>query len=77
MFSIPCRKDSAQLTSTLGTQWHATTAETDIGWTQNLFASVFVNQPIETATLKDFGTAVVKAWNDFVDPNPRTRTFAK
>jgi linoleate 10R-lipoxygenase len=42
-----------------------------------LFAEIFPNKNPEELKLSDFGRALGTKWNTLVDPNPRTRTFAK
>ncbi|KAH8099451.1 heme peroxidase [Cristinia sonorae] len=56
-------------------RWHATTAQNDIAWTEDVFKKAFNGKPFDQLELKDFVPAVSNAWKD-VDPNPRTRTFA-
>ena len=56
-------------------QWHATTAQKDVGWTEDLFRQAFGGKPFDQLQVQDFGPAVATAWQ-LVDPNPRTRTFA-
>ena len=56
-------------------QWHATTAEKDVGWTEDLFTKVFATNNFADLTLQDFGAAVGTAWSTMVDPNPKTREF--
>ena len=58
------------------TQWHATTGQEGIKWTENLFTQLFNTTDLSAVTLADFGPAVARAWTSFVDPNPRTREFA-
>lgn len=58
-------------------QWHATTAQADIKWTEDIFGMAFKDsgKPLDKLELTDFVPAVVSAWKN-VDPDPRTRTFA-
>ncbi|THH01371.1 hypothetical protein EW026_g1293 [Hermanssonia centrifuga] len=56
-------------------RWHATTAQTDIAWTEDLFKKAFNNKPFDQLDLSDFRKGLLKEWVT-VDPNPRTRTFA-
>jgi linoleate 10R-lipoxygenase len=56
-------------------RWHHTTAQKDVQWTEDLFAKLFNTTNFDTITLADFGPAVARAWETFVDPNPRTREF--
>ncbi|KAL4246560.1 hypothetical protein ABKN59_008750 [Abortiporus biennis] len=56
-------------------RWHATTAEKDVKWTDDLINGVFGNKPFDQITTQDFVPGVVSAFKT-VDPNPRTRTFA-
>ncbi|PIL31281.1 cytochrome P450 [Ganoderma sinense ZZ0214-1] len=58
-------------------RWHATTAATDIKWTEDIFSMAFKDsgKPLDKLELTDFVPAVVSAWKN-VDPDPRTRTFA-
>ena len=58
-------------------QWHPTTAEKDIAWTEGIFKNAIkdTGKPLEDLTLNDFLPAVIKTFRS-VDPNPCTRTFA-
>ena len=58
-------------------QWHAVTAKKDIDWTEDLFKKIFPDKHPEDVQLSDFGKALGRSWATLVDPNPRTRTFAK
>ncbi|KAL4246542.1 hypothetical protein ABKN59_008749 [Abortiporus biennis] len=56
-------------------RWHATTAQKDVKWTEDLINGVFGGKPFDQITTEDFIPGVVNAFKT-VDPNPRTRTFA-
>ncbi|KAI0658449.1 heme peroxidase [Cubamyces menziesii] len=57
-------------------RWHATTAEDDIKWTEQIFEQAFkdTGKPLDQLELKDFVPAVTRTWAK-VDPDPRKRTF--
>ncbi|KAI0081382.1 heme peroxidase [Panus rudis PR-1116 ss-1] len=56
-------------------RWHATTAQKDIKWTEDLFTQAFAGKPFTELEFSDFVPAVSHAWKT-VDPDPKTRTFA-
>ncbi|KAI0783170.1 heme peroxidase [Abortiporus biennis] len=56
-------------------RWHATTAEKDVKWTEDLMNGVFQGKSFDEITTEDFLPGVVNTFKN-VDPNPRTRTFA-
>lgn len=58
-------------------QWHATTAEADIKWTEDIFTEAFkgAGKPLDQLELKDFVPAVTQTWKK-VEKDPRERTFA-
>ncbi|OSD00891.1 heme peroxidase [Trametes coccinea BRFM310] len=58
-------------------RWHATTAASDIKWTEEIFTKAFqsTGKPLDKLELKDFVPAVTNTWKN-VEPDPRKRTFA-
>ena len=65
-----------RLTSLFHTQWHATTAQKDIAWTEDLFENALkgTDKPLESITLADFLPAIIRTVGA-VDKDPRRRTF--
>ena len=55
-------------------RWHATTAEEDIKWTEDLFGDIFGGKTLETLTLDAFKTAARTAFRG-VEPDPKKRNF--
>ncbi|KAI0071441.1 heme peroxidase [Panus rudis PR-1116 ss-1] len=56
-------------------RWHATIAQKDIQFTEDIFNQAFNGKPSTELALSDFVPAVSNAWKT-VDPNPRMRTFS-
>lgn len=57
-------------------RWHATTAQDDITWTENMMNKIFGGKALDKLELTDF-QAVVKEVSSAPEPDPRKRTFAK
>ncbi|KAI0673867.1 heme peroxidase [Trametes maxima] len=57
-------------------RWHATTAQKDIEWTEQIFDQAFkgTGKPLDKLELQDFVPGVMGAWKQ-VEPDPRKRTF--
>ncbi|KAI8981356.1 heme peroxidase [Trametes punicea] len=58
-------------------RWHATTAEQDIKWTEQIFEDAFkgTGKTLDQLELKDFVPAVARTWSR-IERDPRKRTFA-
>lgn len=56
-------------------RWHATTAEKDIKWTENMFSRVFNGKALDTLGLDDFKEAAKDIFTKG-EPDPRKRTFS-
>ena len=56
-------------------RWHATTAQEDITWTENMMSQVFKGKALDTLELSDFKEAVKEVFSGG-EPDPRQRTFA-
>lgn len=57
-------------------RWHATTAQEDIKWTENVFGQVFKGKALETLDLSDFQAAAKELFANGHEPDPRVRTFS-
>ncbi|KAI0778881.1 heme peroxidase [Trametes elegans] len=57
-------------------RWHATTAEQDIKWTEDIFTEAFkaTGKPLDKLDIGDFVPAIVSTWKT-VESDPRKRTF--
>ena len=56
-------------------RWHATTAQEDIKWTENLFSQVFKGKALDTLGLHDFEEAAKDIFTKS-ELDPRKRTFS-
>ncbi|KAI0732597.1 heme peroxidase [Fomitopsis betulina] len=56
-------------------RWHATTAQDDITWTENMMNHVFKGKALEKVGMADFKEAVKEVFTTS-DPDPRKRTFS-
>lgn len=57
-------------------RWHATTAQDDITWTENMMNHVFKGKALEKVGMADFKEAVKEVFTTS-DPDPRKRTFSR
>ncbi|EPS97159.1 hypothetical protein FOMPIDRAFT_95975 [Fomitopsis schrenkii] len=55
-------------------RWHATTAQQDITWTENMMGQVFKGKALDKLDLADFKDAVKDVFGT-AEPDPRKRTF--
>ena len=55
-------------------RWHATTAQADITWTENLMNKIFGGKALDKLELTDFQAAVKEVFSA-PEPDPRKRTF--